>query len=797
MPTLRTASATILLLSAALILAQTESWRVLPIRSQEEFELGAFGGEGEQHPHSITRCLSDPDVLYLSQDVAGAWRSGDGGVTWNKCLDKGLHVNAGQSIAVDPDDPAVVFIVVDNAWNWLAPEYEGLYRSQDSGENWVLVLQTGVNYSSSLHRMYQHNVDFDPVSRGSSGPAQRWYAAFHDNGIYRSDDGGVTWPSAAVGSLSGYQSVFVVRAHPTDGRTVFVGTEQGLLVSDSLGTDPHALGDLPVGDVTSVEVDPDQPSRIWATIRGTGLYRSENAGTTFVQVRSLDVQRVFMNPGFPNTLYLVGTNRNSLVTHDGGQSWDALDSVTTFPGLGRETGWRRYIHGNMCGVAPSAMDSLDAVAYANSTIFKTVDGGVSFAESATGWTGNAWSWWNGAVAFDRLDSNRIAFFCNDVGMKITLNGGDWFEPATNNQAWNWYQANEISWMGTYAGDFRPVAGSEVIVQAIGNYWDTRLCRTSNNGGLWELVPTAEASDINLFVSFHPDDPDVVYAGDKMSADAGVTFAPIDFGSFDNPTLVGMCRAVPDVAYAMDDGRYAILRSRDRGATWEEFTRPGWRFRKVDGLPTFAADPVDSLKVYSIDNAGDLAVFDGNAWTSLHVLDEVGGPDFNFVRTVTVDPNDADVVYAGLFASGGACLMRSLDAGSTWADLSLNRPRNGLGAMAVNPHNGELYTGSCIGTWILPAPGGQGSIGHTPNSSPVRTARLTIARGPQGHAIVYDVPDAHEARLYVTDTRGRTVAREEGVRSRGSVLLASLAAGTYTCILEGAWGRVSTRLVVGR
>jgi hypothetical protein len=768
-------------------------WRVLPIRSQQEYELGMAGGEGEQHPHSIARCPGHPERLYLSQDVAGAWRSDDGGVTWRKCLDRGLHVNAGQSIEVDPVDPDIVFIVVDNSWNWLAPEYEGLYRSSDGGSNWSLVLQTAVNFSSGSHRMYQHNVACDLSSAGG-GAAQRWYVAFHDNGLYRSDDGGVGWSAQPVSSLSGYASIFVVRAHPVDGRTVYVGTEQGLLVSDSLGIGLHALGNLPTADVTSLEIDPGQPSRVWATVRGDGLYRSEDAGTTFTEVRDLDVARVFMNPGFPRYLYLVGNDRNSEVTHDGGGSWQPIGAATTFPGLGRETGWRRWIDGNMCGVVPSALDSLDAVAYSRSTIFRTADGGGLFAESATGWTGNAWSWWNGAVAFDRLDSNRIAFFCNDVGMKITLNGGNWFEPATNNQAWGWYQAGDIGWLGTYAGDFRPVPGSQHIVQAIGDYWSTVLCRTSDNGQLWELIPTASEPDINLFVSFHPDDPDWVYAGNKLSQDGGLTFTTIDFGPADRPSMVGMCAAYPDVVYAMDYNRRNLLRSRDRGRTWSGYVSPGWSLSRMDRLPTFAADPSDSLRVYTLDASGDMAVYDGTGWTSLHVLDSVGGPDFNFVRTVAVDPAHADILYAGMFASGEACLYRSQDRGVTWEDVSANRPRTGLGAMAVNPHTGELYTGSCIGTWILSAPYGQGARGvrvRPPHSghldlrvSATATAAVTLLCRVTTHepatVCVYTLAGREEFRASLRDGA-----------SAVSVPCGRLSAGTHACrLVSGGDARVS-------
>ena len=45
-----------------------DGWRVLPIRSEEEFNEEKIGGASEQHPHSITRCKANPDIIYFTHD---------------------------------------------------------------------------------------------------------------------------------------------------------------------------------------------------------------------------------------------------------------------------------------------------------------------------------------------------------------------------------------------------------------------------------------------------------------------------------------------------------------------------------------------------------------------------------------------------------------------------------------------------------------------------------------------------------------------------------------------------------
>jgi hypothetical protein len=55
------------------------------------------------------------------------------------------------------------------------------------------------------------------------------------------------------------------------------------------------------------------------------------------------------------------------------------------------------------------------------------------------------------------------------------------------------------------------------------------------------------------------------------------------------------------------------------------------------------------------------------------------------------------------AAGIPNIWRSLDGGSSWEDISYNLPRIGASSLSVNPHTGELFFGSCVGTWIFPSP----------------------------------------------------------------------------------------------
>jgi len=713
-----------------------QEWRVLPIRSKIEFENNMPGGEGEQHPHSIARSLNNPDYIYLSQDVGGCWKSINAGETWEKTIDKGLFLNYGQSIQVDPNNPDIVFLTVSNSYFKPGKPNEGLYRSTDGGENWVHVLKTNVNFNHSIHRRHRQNIAYDLTTAAKNQSAKRWYAAFPNNGIYTSEDGGINW-SNIISSLSGHETVYFVQPHPYNGKTVYVGTSKGFLKSDSLGYGLKKNGDLPNGEVTSIAINSENPNSIFVVIRNGGLYKSENGGINFNEVTSPlfvttieddkfkgmpanknklngTFSKIIINQGFPNKMYLIGMKKNSFYSNNGGIDWFHFAEAATFPGLGRETGWRRWIDGDLSGLVPNSKNENEFVVYSRSTIFKSSDGGNSIRESAAGWTGYAWSWWTDAAVFNKIDSDKFAFFNCDGGMTITYNGGDYFEENTNLNAKTWFTQGRIKWLGTYSGDFQPIEGSTIMVASIGYYWKAQLMRTENDGKDWTLVTEGgDDEDFNIFIAFHPNNPNFVYAGNKISTDAGKTFSKIKFPpKYEHPTLVGMCNFYPDVVYAIDRKSKYLIRSNDRGETWREYAHENWLFRSFDSMPLFAVDPNDPDKIYIHDEKSDLARFDGKNWQRFNILKLAGGHDgINSVRSVAVDPNYPNIIYAGTFEMGTSNIFRTLDGGETWEDISYNLPRNSVTAIKVNPHSGELYRGSSNGTWIFPAPEAWYPIGN--------------------------------------------------------------------------------------
>ena len=714
-------------------------WRSLPVRSKAEFDAQMPGGEGEQYPQGFSRCLDHPEYVYAAQDVGGCWRSADGGISWKKTLDKGLYLPFGQSIEVDPVNPDLVMMVVDNTYmvRGSVDDYQGIYRSEDGGGSWEQVLNT----PTVVVRRIRHLLTYSLSSRQNNTTSPtRWYAVFDNNGLYRSDNSGKkdSWVlKAAINS-----SVVEVVAHPLSNDTVYVAAYDGLYRSTNGGADLtkwRFSGKV----VTSVLVSPKIPDQMYVCVSGDGIYHSANGGQTFNKIlinsggvdQSAKISHAVLNAGFPEQIFAMGDNniKSTWVTNDAGNTWQALPLATTFPGLGRETGWRRWIDGDFSFICPNPKDKSQAVATARSTFFQinNNNGLLGLSESAAGFTGNAAAWWSKCIAFHPYIPDIFALFCFDVGPRVTSTGGNWFHEQ-DPKITTWKYTNQITqWTGSYSGCYQPLEGSKVVVASIGLYnGKSQLMRSSNYGITWDNVVTVVNGDTqtNLqgyeFVGFDPQMPNIVYAGNRISKDAGLTFQPIVFpeNSLVNgsaPCVYGLSQDFSgnSFVFALNANMQKIYRSDDHGSTWFLFASLGdigSSAKFMDGLPTITPHPTNPNVVFTLDASRDLlkVVYDPvtkiAGYTSLKVFNSLpaGTPEgvksFMQIRMIAIDPGNPKVMYVSTNISGIPSVYRSLDGGVTWQSISDDFPHL-PGVPVVNPHTGEVYRGSMNGTWIYPAP----------------------------------------------------------------------------------------------
>ena len=107
-------------------------------------------------------------------------------------------------------------------------------------------------------------------------------------GLFRSEDGGLTWTKIELPGMRHAPDVMAIAAHPGDVRTLYVGThEAGVLkTADGGATWSAAKAGLKGLDVHGLAIDPSAPDKLHAAVRemGAGLYRTTDGGLKWVRV---------------------------------------------------------------------------------------------------------------------------------------------------------------------------------------------------------------------------------------------------------------------------------------------------------------------------------------------------------------------------------------------------------------------------------------------------------------------------------------------------------------------------------
>lgn len=238
---------------------------------------------------------SDPDTMYVSSRVGGAFRSTDGGRSWRSAAG-GLGNPDLIPIAVSPRSAGVVMA---------AGTFNGLYRTVDGGRNWNpvpgFVRVPAVTFVQGSGRA---------VVGDASGR------------VRISDNDGVTWRVASTGQGSSINALAVSSGSgPT---TVFAGDSQGhVFRSDDGGTSFAAIeSDLPVDPVGGIAISPDydRDHTLWVSLSERGVYRSNDSGRTwrrFSRGLTTDVQAHVVHVAEFRTI-VAGRGRAGTVLYDAG-----------------------------------------------------------------------------------------------------------------------------------------------------------------------------------------------------------------------------------------------------------------------------------------------------------------------------------------------------------------------------------------------------------------------------------------------------------------------------------------------
>jgi len=182
-------------------------------------------------------------------------QSDDGGKTW-RAVQNNLPSQDIHAFAALPDDANVLYAYAVGA---------GLFHSHDGGARWGLVAQKLPGEVTALAAM--------------PGNPHVVFVGTPGGGVWRSRDAGATWEAASGfvgGALSGRRVNALAFDATTD--TLYVGTDQGLAFSTTMGTDwtPRNLN----SDVAALAVGGDGQTLVVVNSQGQ-VFRSNDRGVTW------------------------------------------------------------------------------------------------------------------------------------------------------------------------------------------------------------------------------------------------------------------------------------------------------------------------------------------------------------------------------------------------------------------------------------------------------------------------------------------------------------------------------------
>ncbi len=218
----------------------------------------------------VNQLLFDPkDANHIfAATTMGVKESKDGGETWVKRMDGMTEVLMVVTVAIDPARPNIMY----------AGTSGGVYRSFSNAERWEkanngLVPPEVVKSSRALNVSMVQVDAFEPDTV---------YAATL-KGMYKSLDKGATWKQ--IGATLTDPIIPVMVLDRTKKGTIYIGGRFGILLSEDGGDTwkPMNKG-LASLNVRSLAQSPLDPNVFYLGTNGSGLYKSEDAGVTWVSM---------------------------------------------------------------------------------------------------------------------------------------------------------------------------------------------------------------------------------------------------------------------------------------------------------------------------------------------------------------------------------------------------------------------------------------------------------------------------------------------------------------------------------
>ena len=258
----------------------------------------------------------NPNTIY----AAGSYlprRSLDNGKNWQRIGKDDLGKAFVNQIAVDPGDTNVVYAGLASSFK---NDSFGVYRSEDGGVTWQ-EKNNGLPYIPLIW-------DMKIVTNDSSTTL----ALGTTKGFFISFNGAETWEERNIGidKLPKDREINTVAFDPNNTNTIYAGAAQ-LYKTENQGQNWHVIKSKPRFYYYEVFVNPHDSQEIFVSEDG-GIFVSRNQGEDW-ELYMADGYMISISPTDPQLMLAARrktAGRGMIISHDGGQTWQAMD-----------TGWQK------------------------------------------------------------------------------------------------------------------------------------------------------------------------------------------------------------------------------------------------------------------------------------------------------------------------------------------------------------------------------------------------------------------------------------------------------------------------
>jgi len=568
----------------------------------------------------------------------GLLKTTDGGSTWEKSIDWSYNQKRGiLDIEINPMNSSIIF----------AGTTEGVYKSEDAGENWEKVhdvlmavdvdinpIDTNIVYvscgnldspSSGIYRS-KNSGNTRTWTKLSGGLPKSWSGktlldiyksspeyifadvadAFETIGLYKSTDYGETWELLNEENYAKYQGWFshYVRVNPVDSSDVFcagvfffTSDDGGETIERKFGThvDHHCFAN-----------HPDNPDIVYFGNDG-GVYRTTNGGDTFEDCNDGYITSQFY-PGFSSSnvdsdFAIGGLQDNNTIMYTGSKRWktNLIGGDGTYTAINPEDndiiyGSKQYLR-----------------------IYKSEN------------KGKTWSWINESNNYGSNVSFVAPFIISPSNPDILYAGASNLWRSINSGK-DWKVRNEKNIFNSnplLSVAVSPVNPNILYVSTAPVYNRARLFSSYNGGKSWDDITGNLPDRYYVDIAVSPDDYKKVYVtlsgfGSShlyRSDNGGNTWIDIGQGLPDVPTsAVVLDPENPNHIYVGND--IGVYVSTDDGVNWYEFS---------EGL--HSAVLVMDLSISSV-NRKIRAVTHGNGVFERSLLSIINGTNDDSKKTVT-------------------------------------------------------------------------------------------------------------------------------------------------------------------